>query len=285
MLKYLITGAAGQLGQLVIQHLATRVDPSNIIALVRSDAQEALFASKGIATRRGDYNDPASLKTAFAGVDRLLFISSPDIGSRTAQHRAVIDAAKAAEVGFIAYTSLLNATDSPMMIAAEHQETETSLSNSGIPHTLLRNGWYSENALMTLSQELEMGQRFGASGDGKYSYASRNDYAEAAAVVMAGGHDGKVLELAGDTGITLTDYTTLLSDMTGKPVTYVDMPQDALQKAMQSAGLPAPLAAVLADSEAKAAKGSLFDDSQSLSELIGRPTTPMSDILSTALAG
>ncbi|SMY07033.1 SDR family oxidoreductase [Flavimaricola marinus] len=283
MTKYLITGASGQLGSLVVDHLAKRVDASDIVVLVRSAEKAAAFDGKGIETRLGDYNDGASLKAAFQGIDRLLLISSSEMGQRVAQHLAVIDAAKDAGVGFIAYTSLLDAADSPMMLAAEHKATESALAESGLSYTLLRNGWYSENVIGTAEQDIGLGQRFGASADGKYSFAPRNDYAEAAAVVLAGGHDGEVLELAGDEALTLSQYVEILSDVAGKPVAYLDLPEAALKDAMVKAGLPDGFAGFLADSEAGAAKGALFNDSKTLSSLIGRPTEAMAVTLRAAL--
>ncbi|WP_106744785.1 SDR family oxidoreductase [Yoonia maritima] len=273
MTTYLVTGASGQLGQLVVDHLAKRVPTTDIIALVRSDDQAAVFAAKGIATRQGDYDNADSLTTAFKGVDRLLLISSSTVGERARQHGNVIDAAKTANVGFIAYTSILNAQNSPMALASEHKETETAIIASGLPHTFLRNGWYSENITMTLAQDIELGQHFGAAGTGKFATATRNDYAEAAAVVLAGGHDRKVLELAGDSAFTLDEYAATASSITGKPISYTNMPEKAFTQALVGAGLPEGFAAVLADSDAKAADGALFNDSKTLSTLIGRPTT------------
>ncbi|KAB6717807.1 MULTISPECIES: SDR family oxidoreductase [Roseobacteraceae] len=283
MTTYLVTGASGQLGQRVIDALAARVAKSDIIALVRSEKAAEDYAAKGIATRFGDYTDKAKLEAAFAGVDRLLLISSSEIGQRAAQHGNVIAAAKAAGVSFIAYTSILNAQDSAMALAEEHKATEDMLAASGIAHTLLRNGWYSENITMTLDQDLELGQHFGAAGAGKLATATRQDYADAAAVVLAGGHDGEVLELAGDEGYTLADYAALVSELSGKAVTYTDMPEAAFTEALVGAGLPAGFAAILADSDAKAAEGALFDDSKTLSKLIGRPTEPIAETIKAAL--
>ncbi|EKE69996.1 SDR family oxidoreductase [Celeribacter baekdonensis] len=280
MTTYLVTGASGQLGQRVID---ARVAKSDIIALVRSEKAAEDYAAKGIATRFGDYTDKAKLEAAFAGVDRLLLISSSEIGQRAAQHGNVIAAAKAAGVSFIAYTSILNAQDSAMALAEEHKATEDMLAASGIAHTLLRNGWYSENITMTLDQDLELGQHFGAAGAGKLATATRQDYADAAAVVLAGGHDGEVLELAGDEGYTLADYAALVSELSGKAVTYTDMPEAAFTEALVGAGLPAGFAAILADSDAKAAEGALFDDSKTLSKLIGRPTEPIAETIKAAL--
>lgn len=283
MTTYLVTGASGQLGQRVIDTLASFVAKTDIIALVRSDAAAKDYAAKGIATRFGDYTDAAALEAAFAGVDRLLLISSSDVGQRAAQHGNVVAAAKAAGVSFIAYTSILNAQDSTMALAEEHKATEDMLAASGIPYTLLRNGWYSENITMTLSQDLELGQHFGAAGTGKLATATRQDYADAAAVVLAGGHDGAVLELAGDEGYTLAEYAALVSDLSGKAVAYTDMPEAAFTDALIGAGLPAGFAAILADSDAKAAQGALFDGSKTLSKLIGRPTEPIAQTIKAAL--
>lgn len=283
MTTYLVTGASGELGQRVVDHLAQRVPVADIIALVRTDAAAATYAAKGITTRRGDYDDSDSLRTALEGVDRLLLISSSAVGQRARQHSNVIDAAKATGVGFVAYTSILNAQDSAMALAAEHKATETAIIESGIAHTFLRNGWYSENITMTLGQDLQLGQHFGAAGTGKFATATRNDYAEAAAVVMAGGHDGKVLELAGDTAFTLDEYAAIVADAAGQPVAYTDMPKDAFTQALIGAGLPEGLAAVLADSDAQAAKGALNNDSKTLSTLIGRPTEAITETVKNAL--
>lgn len=276
MTKYLITGASGQLGQIVVDQLATRVAKDDIIALVRKPEQAELFAAKGIATRMGDYTDPASLEAAFDGVDRVLLISSSDLtpGAREVHHGNVINAAKAAGVDFVAYTSLLNAKDNPMMLGHDHRATEDLLAASGLSHTVLRNGWYTENFGMGMAQALETGQHFGASGEGKYSTAARADYAEAAAVVLAGGYDGQVLELAGDDAFTLAEYAKILSDVSGKQITYVDMPVDAFGEAMLGAGVPEGFVMFMKDVDGNAANDVLFNDSKILSSIIGRPTTP-----------
>ncbi|MEE3625382.1 SDR family oxidoreductase [Nitrospirillum sp. BR 11752] len=284
MTTYLVTGASGQLGQLAVGHLATIVDPSEIIALVRSDAAEAAYAAQGIATRRGDYDDRASLVAAFSGVDRLLFISSSAIGRRVAQHENVVEAAKTAGVGFIAYTSLVGAAAKAMVIGQEHVATEAMLARSGIPHTLIRNGWYIENFLMNLRPALATGQIFGASGDGRFSPATRADYAAAAAIVLKGGYDGQTLELGGDNSFTMTEFAQTLSHLSGKSIQFVNIPQDALASGMVQAGLPGPVAAVLADADARAAEGVLLTEGKVLSRILGRPTTSYGTVLKAALA-
>ncbi|WP_238367239.1 SDR family oxidoreductase [Mesobacterium pallidum] len=285
MTTHLVTGASGQLGQRVVDHLATLVPAADIIALVRSDSAAEAYAAKGIATRRGDYEDTAALEAAFEGVDRLLLISSSEVGKRATQHANVLNTAKAAGVGFVAYTSILNAETGGMALAEEHLATEAALKGKGIPYTLLRNGWYSENIAGTAPQSVSMGQHFGAAGEGRFNTASRQDYAEAAAAVLAGaGHEGKVYELGGDSTFTLTQYAALLSEVSGKEVAYVDLPEAAYAEALVGAGLPEGFAGILADSDAKAASGALATESRDLSTLIGRPTTPMRDTL-TAILG
>jgi NAD(P)H dehydrogenase (quinone) len=283
MTKLLVTGASGQLGGQVIKNLSQKVDQADITAMVRSDAQAAAFDAKGIATVHGDYNDPASLAQAFAGIDRLLLVSGSDMENRMAHHRAAIAQAKAAGVKHIVYTSLLNAADSPMPLAADHKATEALIAESGLSATILRNGWYSENMLMSLEQDLAMGQHFGAAGEGKFAFASRSDLAEAAAIALVGGYDGQTLELAGDEALTMAEYCAILSDASGKPVAYVDMPQQAYQDALVGAGLPEMFAAFLSSTDAFAAQNALHDDSGTLSNMLGRPTTPMAKILAGAL--
>lgn len=285
MTHLLVTGGTGQLGQLVLQALEQRVATETVSVLVRSDAAEADFKAKGYDVRRGDYKDVEALKTAFAGIDRLLLISGSEIGQRIQQHQNVIDAAKENGVSSIVYTSVLKAADSPLALAGEHKITEDALAASGISNTILRNGWYNENYTPGLPQVLAMGQQFGAAKDGKFSTASRKDYAEAAAIVLTSeGHDGKTYELGGDTSFTLTEFATLVGDLSGKDIAYTDMPEAAFSDALIGAGLPDALAKILADSDAGAAEGWLETSSKELSILIGRPTTPIRETLRAALA-
>jgi NAD(P)H dehydrogenase (quinone) len=284
MTRYLVTGATGQLGRLVIDHLARLVAPSEIVALIRKESDATDFAAKGIATRLGDYDNPASLEAALLGVERVLLISSPAMGQRVPQHKALIDAAKAAGVGFIAYTSVLGGATNPMLIAGEHGATESLLEQSGVAHTVLRNGWYLENFLMQLPSAQGIGQIFGASGEGRFSAATRYDLAEAAAIVLAGGHDGKVFELGGDEAFTMGEFALALSDALGMPVSYVNLSEESLKAGMVQNGLPEPVAGVLADADAHAANGSLYTQSKALSTLLGRPTVGYTDLVKAVLA-
>jgi len=200
-----VTGANGQLGQLVIAELLKRVSADQVIALVRSPEKAEALKAQGIQVRKADYNQADTLATALQGVDKLLLISGSEVGQRAPQHQAVIDAAKEAKVSFLAYTSLLKADTSKMILAQEHKVTEQAIKDSGIPATVLRNGWYNENYTGNLAAVLEHKAVVGAGGEGKIAPAARLDYAEAAAVVLTDSqaHIGKVYELAGDQAQTM----------------------------------------------------------------------------------
>ncbi|MDT3410506.1 SDR family oxidoreductase [Kosakonia cowanii] len=279
-----LTGATGQLGQFVVEALLKSVPAKEIVAIVRNPAKAEALSKQGLIVRQGDYNDQAALTQALAGVEKLLLISSSEVGQRAAQHRNVINAAKAAGVKFIAYTSLLHADTSPLGLHVEHVETEKLLAESGIPFALLRNGWYSENYLASAPAALAHGVFIGAAGEGKIASATRADYAAAAArVISEEGHAGKVYELAGDKAWTLSDLAALLSEASGKKVVYQNLSEADFAAALKGAGLPDGLAEMLADSDIGASKGGLFDDSQTLSKLIGRPTTSIADSVNDLL--
>ncbi|ELW8595342.1 SDR family oxidoreductase [Salmonella enterica] len=268
-----ITGATGQLGQHVIENLLKTTPASHLVAIVRNPKKAAPLSQRGITVRQADYANEAALTTALQGVDKLLLISSSEVGQRTAQHRNVIQAAIAAKVKFIAYTSLLHADKSPLALADEHIETEKMLAESGIPHTLLRNGWYTENYLASVPAALKHGVFIGAAGEGKIASAMRADYAAAARVIREEGHAGNVYELAGDDAWTLSQLADELTHQSGKKIVYQNLSEVDFAAALKGAGLPDGLADMLANSDAGAAKGGLFDDSHTLRKLIGRPTT------------
>lgn len=273
-----ITGATGQLGQHVIENLLKTVPASQIVAIVRNPAKATALSQQGITVRQADYRDESAFTQALQGVDKLLLVSSSEVGQRAAQHRNVINAAKAAKVKFIAYTSLLHADRSPLGLHVEHVETEKMLADSGIAYALLRNGWYTENYLASVPPALEHGVFIGAAGEGRIASATRADYAAAAALVISSeGHAGKVYELAGDDSWTLSQLAAELSKQSGKQVVYQNLSEADFAAALKGAGLPAGLADMLADSDTGASKGGLFDDSHTLSKLIGRPTTPLAE--------
>lgn len=277
-----ITGATGQLGRLVIEKLKARGAAGDIIALARDPAKAA---DLGVSVRAGDYAQPAALKAALAGVDTLLLIASNEIGQRTAQHRNVIEAAKATGVKRIVFTSLLHADISTLSLAGEYRETEAMLKASGIPAVILRNGWYTENYTGSIGGALAGGAFIGSAGEGKISSAARADYAEAAvAVLTTAGHDGKTYELAGDTAYTLADLATELSRQTGKAIPYKNLPASDYAAALAGFGLPEGFAQAIAGWDVEASKGALFDAGKQLSALIGRPTTPLSTSVAETLA-
>ena len=280
-----ITGASGQLGRLVIQSLLTKVPASRIVAAVRNPQKASDLAALGVQIRRADYTDSASLDAAFQGAEKVLLISSSEVGQRLAQHRNAIDAARRAGVSLLAYTSLLHADTSPLGLAGEHVATEAWLAQSGVPFVLLRNGWYTENYLASIPPALQHGSFIGSAGEGRIASAARADYAEAAAVVLTTpGQSSKVYELAGDEAYTLAEFSAELSRQSGKAIPYVDLPENDYKAALIGAGLPEPIAGLLADSDSGAAKGGLFDDTRQLGTLIGRPTTPLAVSMRAALA-
>jgi NAD(P)H dehydrogenase (quinone) len=277
----LVTGTSGHLGRLVVLALLDRGVPAGeIVATARDLGAVADLAARGVDVRRADYDDPASLDAAFVGVDRAVLVSSSAVGSRVEQHRNVVEAAARAGVSLLGYTSILNAPTGGMLLAQEHLATEDLLKASGVPHVLLRNGWYHENYTENAAPALATGQVIGAAGEGRVSAASRRDYAEAAAAVLAGGeHAGAVYELAGDTSYSMTEYAAALASATGREITYADLPAADYAAALESAGVPGPFAQVLADSDTGIARGALQDDGGDLSRLIGRPTTPLAEAL------
>ncbi|GAA4372218.1 SDR family oxidoreductase [Nocardioides caricicola] len=283
----LVTGASGHLGRLTVLALLDRgVPAADVVATARDLDAVTDLADRGVQVRRADYDDPASLDAAFAGVDRLLLVSSNAVGARVTQHRNVIEAAARAGVDLLAYTSLLRADSSGLGLAAEHIATEDLLKQSGLPVTLLRNGWYLENYTENAGPALATGQVLGAAGDGRISGATRQDFAEAAAVVLAGGeHAGAVYELAGDEAFTMAEYAAALAAATGREITYTDLPAAEYAAALESAGVPAPFAQVLADSDQGVARGDLEDHSGDLSRLIGRSTTGLPEAIGVALSG
>lgn len=279
-----ITGATGQLGRLVIAALLKKVPANQIIAAVRSPEKAKDLSDLGIDVRKADYSQPATLESAFKGVEKLLLISSSEVGQREAQHQAVIDAAKHAGVKLVAYTSLLHADKKLLGLSADHLATEAALRASGLPVVVLRNGWYHENYAASIAPALAHNAFIGAVGEGRISSAARQDYAEAAAAVLVlENQAGKVYELAGDESYSLAEFAAEIARQSGKKVDYVNLPQAEFAKALTGAGLNEWLANMLADSDAGAAKGGLFDDSHTLSKLIGRNTTPYQDVIAATL--
>ena len=284
-----VTGSTGHLGRLVIRDLLEREVPAGeIVAVARNPEKAADLAAEGVQVRRGDYDQPDTLRPALEGVDMLLLISGSEVGQRVRQHRAVLDAAEGVGVSRVVYTSILNADTSGAQLAAEHKVTEEMLEASDIPHVLLRNGWYMENYTDQLPQFLEHGTVLGSAGDGRVSAATRADYAAAAvAVVMddAEGGGRTVYELGGDEAFTMAELAEEVARQTGNEVVYRDLPEEEYTQVLVGAGIPEPYARVLADSDRAVGRGELSTDSGDLSRLIGRPTTPLKDAIAASLPG
>ena len=284
-MSVVITGATGHLGRLVVESLLERGFPAGqIVATGRRTEKIADLADRGVVVRRADYTDSGSLKEAFQGADKVLLVSSSEVGQRYAQHVNAVDAARAAGVGLFAYTSITRADTSGMALAAEHNSTEEYIRDSGVAHVLLRNNWYLENYTDQLSVVLEHQALLGSAGEGRVSAASRADLAAAAATVLAtDGHQGQVYELAGE-AFTLPEAAAVISEVSGRQVAYVDLPAEKYAELLVGAGVPQPFAEVLADSDLGIARGDLDEPSDDLSRLIGRPATSLRDAVTSALA-
>jgi len=281
----LVTGASGHLGRLAVLALLDRgVEPGSIVATARQLTAIKDLADLGVETRRADYDDPDSLDAAFAGVDRVLLVSSSAVGQRFDQHRNVVDAAARQGVSLLAYTSVLRADASTLSLAEDHLATERYLAETGVPHLLLRNGWYLENYTENVAPALQSGAVYGAARDGRVSAAARADYAEAGAVALVEGTPGQVHELGGDAAFTMAEYAAAVTAASGTEVGYTDLPADEYAAVLESAGLPTGYAQLLADSDRGLADGDLLETSGTLSRLIGRPTTALSDALRAAVA-
>ncbi len=282
-MKIAVTGATGQLGRLVVNKLKDKVSSGDVVALARSPEKGK---DLGVEVREADYNRPETLDRALGGIDTLMLISASEVGKRKAQHENIVEAAKKAGVKWIVYTSLLHADKSSLSLAGEHSATEGLLKKSGIPFTLLRNGWYTENYTASIPGALAAGAFVGSAGDGKISSAARADYAAAAvAVLTQKGQEGKVYELAGDNAYTLSDLAAEISKQTGKNIPYKNLPEAEYAKVLTEVGLPEAIAKAIASWDVAASNGALFDDSRQLSALIGKPTTPLAVVVADALKG
>jgi len=281
-----VTGATGQLGHQVINHLRTRVPAEQIIAVDRASSRVAELAGLGVGVRVADYDEPETLLAAFAGADKVLLVSSPSgpDSTRVAQHQAAVDAAVACEVELLAYTSVTHAPTNTMGLAPVHRATEQAIAASGVPAVILRNGWYTENHMAGITGALTSGVLVGSAGDGRMASACRADLAEAAAVVLTlDDQAGKVYDLTGDTTWTLTDLAAEVTAQSGVPVTYTDLPAEDYRQILERAGLPGHVIDLVVDADVAISRGTLDHVTADLSTLLGRPTTPMSATVALAL--
>jgi NAD(P)H dehydrogenase (quinone) len=273
-----VTGATGKFGRLAVESLLARgVPAAEIVATGRAVDK---IADLGVTVRRAPYDDPAALRAAFEGADKVLLVSGSEIGQRVPQHRNAIEAAKEAGVGRVVYTSAPKADTSDMKLAAEHLATEQLLLDSGLPSAFLRNSWYIEN--YNLGAALEHGL-FGAAGNGKISGATRADYAEAATAALLADNPKHVYELGGEP-FTLAELAAEISRQSGREVTYTDLPEEKYAELLVGVGLPEQAAAILADSDRAAANGALHVEGDDLATLLGRPPTPLAEAIKAGLA-
>ncbi|MCH5676046.1 SDR family oxidoreductase [Streptomyces gilvus] len=284
-MSIVVTGATGHLGRHVIEQLLEKVPAEQVTAVVRNEAKAADLAERGVKLAVADYNAPETYDHVFSAGDKVLLISSSDAGGdRVGQHRVVIEAAKAAGVALLAYTSAPGSLKAAL--ADDHRGTEEILVGSGVPYVLLRNGWYHENYTENLAPVLEYNAVVQAAGDGRVSSASRADYAAAAVAVLTGeGHENKTYELGGDEAWSFAEYAAELSKQTGKEIVYNPVSVEAYTGILTGAGLPESFAAVFAGVDASIEKGELVVDSGDLSRLAGRPTSTIADAITAALKG
>lgn len=282
---YVVTAATGQLGRLVVRSLLDRVDADKIAVVVRDASRAAHPAAHGVEVQVADYEDPASLAGAFGAGDRVLFISGNQFGVRLTQHANVIAAAKSSGVALLAYTSILGGPAANFPVADDHHVTEQALVGSGLPFTLLRNGWYTENYTSQLTAVLQQGAVIGAAAPtSRLATAARADYAEAAATVLVGaGHENNVYELSGDTAWSLEEYAAEISRQTAANVSYRQLPPADYEDFLAGLGLPTPMLSVFTATEAAIDRGELAETGGDLRRLIGRPTTTLAESIAAAL--
>ncbi|WP_433825824.1 SDR family oxidoreductase [Actinoplanes sp. CA-015351] len=276
-----VTGATGQLGRLVVRHLIDLVPVDQIAVLVRDPTRATHPAGHGIEVRTADHDVPSSLAGAFRPGDRVLLISGNQFGRRQAQHEAVISAAKNADVALLAYTSILGGPNTQFVIAADHHTTEQAIKSSGLPFSFLRNGWYTENYTAQLPTVLEHGVVVGtAASDSRLATATRNDYAAAAAAVLAGaGHENTTYELSGDEAWSLDEYTAHVSRQSGRDITYRQVPAAEYRQLLSAGGLPDAMLDVFIETENVIARGALALVTGDLRRLIGRPSTSLTAVI------
>jgi NAD(P)H dehydrogenase (quinone) len=283
MLSTAITGAAGNLGRLVIEELLASGTPAHeIVAIVRDPEKVADLATRGVEIRRGDYGDASTWRPALAGVDKLLLISVSGPGASDA-HRNVIDAAADTGIERIAYTSILNADTSSNPLAGEHAATERLIAATGIPAVILRNAWYHWLYTRMLPQYLATGEVIGSTGDGRISGAARADFA-AAAVTALRSQDtqSRTYELGGP-GFTLTELADVITDLTGTQVRHRNLTDDAYAAELRSTGMDDTNINYIVGTDASIAAGDMFTESTALEELIGRPPTTIAEAIRAAV--
>ena len=286
----LVTGAAGHLGRRVIANLleSGKVAASQIVAATRRPGELADIAALGASVRLADFDDAASLASAFAGVTRLLLISTDAVdrpGRRLSQHKNAIAAAAKAGVRHIIYTSMPNPETSPVTFAPDHLGTEQALAASGLGWTVLRNAWYQENLLGALPSALASGQWYSAAGEGRIAHVSREDCARvAAAVLIAPPAGNTTFTLTGAKALTTREIAALASEVAGKPIAVVDVAPEQLAGGMKGAGVPDAFIPMLVSFDANTSAGNIAMVTDAVKQLSGKEPRSLDDFLAASKA-
>ncbi len=282
----LVTGATGHLGTLVIEKLLKKVSAEKIIAVGRNTEKLNGFKERGVQVRSMDYDNLESVDAAFLGVEKVVLISSSELGKRFSQHQNVIEVARHKRIKHLVYTSLLKADRAYMGLKGEHVQTEELLLDSKIPYTVLRNSWYLENYESAIQSALAYGVVLGSAGDGRVSAASRADYANAIVEVITSPdkHKNKIYELAGESSFSLADLASRISALSNKPVVYKNLPEEAYQKELLGFGLPPAVASMLADADVGISKGDLFWEGNDLRNLTNQKTLSLDEYITKFLS-
>jgi NAD(P)H dehydrogenase (quinone) len=280
-----VTGATGHLGRLVVTGLLDAgVPAAEVVAVVRTPEKAADLAARGVQVRQAAYDDAAALAAALKGVDRLLLVSGSEVGRRVEQHANVLQAAKAAGVALVVYTSAPKADDTPLPLAPEHIATERLIADFAVPAVVLRNNWYFENYDQQIAQAAETGELTGSAGAGRIAAATRADFAAATVAVLTAEQPATgVVELGGDEAWTMSDLAAAVAAETGRDVTYRDLSLEEHVGSLVAAGLPEGTAQFVAGLDQAIAQGALDTGSRALSGLTGRPTTTLAEYVHTVL--
>ncbi|MGX5802415.1 SDR family oxidoreductase [Bradyrhizobium sp. Arg314] len=283
----LVTGASGQLGRAVINHLldAQKIAPASIIAATRNPENLADLAARGVDVRAADFNDRASLEKAFEGADRVLIISTGDLdlktGRRLKQHETAVAAAKAAGVSHLLYTSMPNPEPgSPVLFAGDHYGTEQAIKASGIAYTIFRNGWYQENLFMALPHAISSGKWYTSAGDGRVAHGARDDMAAAIAASLASrSKESHIYTLTGPQAYTTSEVAAIVSDVTGKPIEVVQVPDEGLTEGIKANGVPEDFARIIVSFDANTRAGRIGEVTDTVEKLSGRKSRTLRQFL------
>ncbi|MFD1179123.1 SDR family oxidoreductase [Paenibacillus puldeungensis] len=279
-MKMLVTGATGKLGSKVVEALLKKVPASQLAVSVRNPEKAESLRARGVDVRHGDFDRPETLDAAFAGIDRLLIISADgDNETRIRQHTNAVEAAARAKVSFIAYTSVANASDTKMFLAPPHQAAEQAILKTGIPYSFLRNNWYLENEASSIQGVLAGAPWVTSAGAGKVGWALQQEYAAAAAAVLAGdGHENTIYELSGKL-FTQEELASALGTVLGKEVPVQQVDDATYADIMKNAGVPDFVIPMLVSIQEGIREHTLEIESNDFEKLLGRPLTPMTEAL------